>query len=398
MSVLEKFLKYVKFPTTSESEKEDRASSEGQYVLAEELRKELSDLGLSDISISPYGIVRGILKGDLGETMSFLAHMDTSPSAKGEGVKARVIDNYDGKDIELSPGILLKPSVFPTLKNQVGHTLIVTDGTTLLGGDDKAGIAIIMQAIEDIIKNKIPHHTIEVMFTTDEEIGIGSHHIDVDGMISKYGYTVDGGSSKYINNANFNAVSLEVTVKGRSVHPGSAKNKMINAIKYAMDFDRSLPQYERPEYTEKKEGFFHLNEINGNEEETHLSYIIRDFSPELLEHRRYIVRKSAEEINRFLGYEAVSYEMNDSYYNMEQILDKNPEVIGRIVKAYETLGLPYEYEAIRGATDGSQLSYRGLPCPNLGTGDYNCHGRFEYVDLNEMNDMVRIVKTIMTSK
>lgn len=397
MSVLEKFLKYVSFPTTSGEEKEGRASSEGQYVLAEELKNELTALGLDDISISPYGIVRAVLKGELKETMSFLAHMDTSPSAKGEGIKARVIENYDGKDIELSPGIILKPSEFPTLKKQVGHSLVVTDGTTLLGGDDKAGIAIIMQAIEELIKSKTPHHTIEVMFTTDEEIGIGSHHIDVDSMISKYGYTVDGGCSKYINNANFNAVSLEVTVKGRSVHPGSAKNKMINAIKYAMDFDRSLPQYERPEYTENKEGFFHLNDIRGNEEETHLSYIIRDFSPELLEHRRHLVRKSAEEINRNLGYEAVTYELNDSYYNMEQILEKNPEVIGRIVKAYEKLGLPYEYEAIRGATDGSQLSYRGLPCPNLGTGDYNCHGRFEYVDLNEMNDMVRIVKTIMSS-
>ncbi len=395
MTLVERFLKYVSFPTTSGEDREGKCSTDGQYVLAEELKKELSELGLTDISSNEYGIVYSTLKGEGNLTIALLAHMDTSPSASGENIKPRIIENYDGTDIELSQNIYLKPQEFETLKDKKGHKLIVTDGKTLLGGDDKAGIAIIMTVLDELIKENKKHVNIEVIFTTDEEIGTGVHHVEMDKIHAAYGYTVDGGSSKYINKSKFNAINMEVTIKGRSVHPGSAKNKMINANTYAMIYDHSLPQFERPEYTEKREGFFHLCEMKGSEEEVHLSYILRDFSKSDLDHRCYIAKKTAEEINHSLGYEAVEVTLIPCYNNMEDILEKNPQVIKRITDAYKSLNLDYEFEDIRGGTDGAQLSFRGLPCPNLGTGDYNCHGRFEYVDVNEMETMVKVLKQML---
>lgn len=252
-----------------------------------------------------------------------------------------------------------------------------------------------MTVLDELIKENKKHVNIEVIFTTDEEIGTGVHHVEMDKIHAAYGYTVDGGSSKYINKSNFNAINMEVTIKGRSVHPGSAKNKMINANTYAMIYDHSLPQFERPEYTEKREGFFHLCEMKGSEEEVHLSYILRDFSKSDLDHRCYIAKKTAEEINHSLGYEAVEVTLIPCYNNMEDILEKNPQVIKRITDAYKSLNLDYEFEDIRGGTDGAQLSFRGLPCPNLGTGDYNCLGRFEYVDVNEMETMVKVLKQML---
>ena len=395
MTLVERFLKYVSFPTTSGEDRGGKCSTDGQYVVAEELKKELSELGLTDISSNEYGIVYSTLKGEGNLTIALLAHMDTSPSASGENIKPRIIENYDGTDIELSQNIYLKPQEFETLKDKRGHKLIVTDGKTLLGGDDKAGIAIIMTVLDELIKENKKHVNIEVIFTTDEEIGTGVHHVEMDKIHAAYGYTVDGGSSKYINKSNFNAINMEVTIKGRSVHPGSAKNKMINANTYAMIYDHSLPQFERPEYTEKREGFFHLCEMKGSEEEVHLSYILRDFSKSDLDHRCYIAKKTAEEINHSLGYEAVEVTLIPCYNNMEDILEKNPQVIKRITDAYKSLNLDYEFEDIRGGTDGAQLSFRGLPCPNLGTGDYNCHGRFEYVDVNEMETMVKVLKQML---
>lgn len=395
MTLVERFLKYVSFPTTSGEDREGKCSTDGQYVLAEELKKELSELGLTDISSNEYGIVYSTLKGEGNLTIALLAHMDTSPSASGKNIKPRIIENYDGTDIELSQNIYLKPQEFETLKDKKGHKLIVTDGKTLLGGDDKAGIAIIMTVLDELIKENKKHVNIEVIFTTDEEIGTGVHHVEMDKINAAYGYTVDGGSSKYINKSNFNAINMEVTIKGRSVHPGSAKNKMINANTYAMIYDHSLPQFERPEYTEKREGFFHLCEMKGSEEEVHLSYILRDFSKSDLDHRCYIAKKTAEEINHSLEYEAVEVTLIPCYNNMEDILEKNPQVIKRITDAYKSLNLDYEFEDIRGGTDGAQLSFRGLPCPNLGTGDYNCHGRFEYVDVDEMETMVKVLKQML---
>lgn len=396
MNVVERFLKYVSYPTSSGPDREGRASTDGQYVLAEELMKELLELGVTDVRMNQYGIVSGIFKGTLEPTIALLAHMDTSPSASGENIKPRIIENYDGSDIELAKGITMRTEEFTTLKKQVGDDLIVTDGTTLLGGDDKAGIAIIMDALQRLRDSKEPHHTIEVIFTTDEEIGTGVHHVDSAALRAEYGYTVDGGSSHFINKANFNAANMEVAVRGRSVHPGSAKHKMINAIEIAIEFDRSLPAFERPEYTEQREGFFHLNEIRGNEELTQMSYIIRDFDEVLLKHRKWLIGQTAGEINRRLGYEAITYKIDDVYQNMEPILEKTPAVVDRIMAAYEALNIPYQFEDIRGGTDGSQLTYRNLPCPNLGTGDYNCHGRFEYVDINEMKQMVDVVCKMMT--
>lgn len=398
MTIVERFLKYVSYPTAAGKDREGKASTDGQYVLGEELTKELLDLGVEDITMNEYGIISGIFKGTLEPTIALLAHMDTSPSASGEDIKPRIIQKYDGKEIELSKNIVLKPSEFTTLKAQIGHDLIVTDGTTLLGGDDKAGIAIIMDVLERLKKSGEPHHSIQIIFTTDEEIGTGVHHVDTSKIVAKYGYTVDGGSSHFINKSNFNAANMEVTVCGRSVHPGSAKNKMINAIQIGIEFDQSLPRFEKPEYTEGREGFFHLNEISGNEECTHLSYIIRDFDEAVLKHRKWLIEQTSHEINKRLGYKAIDYKIEDVYKNMEAVLEDNPMVVDRIVSAYEALNIKYCFEDIRGGTDGAQLSYRGLPCPNLGTGDYNCHGRYEYVDIDEMKQMVEIVYKMMTIK
>lgn len=396
--VVEKFLKYVSYPTSSGAEREGKCSTDGQYVLGKELMKELKDLGLTEISMNEHGIVRAVLKGEYEPSIALSAHMDTSPDARGDGIKARVVEKYDGSDIELSKNIVLSPMVFPTLKEQVGHDLIVTDGTTLLGGDDKAGLAIIMTALEEVINEKLPHHSIEVLFTTDEEIGTGVHYVETDKLVSKFGYTVDGGCSKYISKSNFNAINMEVEITGRNVHPGSAKDKMINAITIGMEFDNSLPKYERPQYTCGREGFYHLNDFNGSCEKTTLGYIIRDFDTTILEHRVETVEKIKEEINKKYGYEAVKISLDRCYKNMEEIIDAMPEVIDRIVNAYKDLNLDYDFEDIRGGTDGAQLSFRGLPCPNLGTGDYNCHGRFEYVSINEMQDMVNVVKKIIATK
>lgn len=396
--VAEKFLKYVSYPTSSGQEREGKCSTDGQYVLAKEMMKELKELGLVDISMNDYGIVKATLKGEYDTCIALLAHMDTSPDAKGSDIKARVIEKYDGKDIVLSKNIIMSPDVFPSLKEQKGQDLIVTDGTTLLGGDDKAGMAIIMTALQEVIKEGLPHHTIEVLFTTDEEIGTGVHHVDTKGLKSKFGYTIDGGCSKYISKSNFNAVNMDVDIVGRNVHPGSAKDKMINAIEIGYEFNSSLPKYERPQYTTQREGFYHLNNIHGSVEEAHLGYIIRDFDKTLLDHRIETVKKVAGELNKKYGYEAVSIKLDYCYKNMEEIIEQNPEVINRVINAYKELNIPYDFEDIRGGTDGAQLSFRGLPCPNLGTGDYNCHGRFEYVSIDEMCDMVKVVKKIITTK
>lgn len=397
--IVERFLKYVGYETTSYEPKENEASSYGQYVLAKELAFELEELGAKDVTINEFGTVCATFKGDLeGPSIALIAHQDTSNSASGKDIKARIVD-YKGGTIELSTGISLDPEEFKHLQGKEGHKLIVTDGTTLLGGDDKAGIAIIMNVVERLIESKESHRTIRVIFSTDEEIGVGADHIKPEELQAEFGYTVDGGSCNLINVENFNAGRFSVTINGRSIHPGDAKDKMINAINVAVDFQSALPRYERPEHTSNREGFYHLMDICGNEEKCTMKYIVRDHDLGKLLHRIELAKQTAKRINDSYKAEIIVIEAEDnSYRNMLPELEKHPEVIERIIKAYDTLGIKYEFEPIRGGTDGATLTNRGFPCPNLGTGDYNCHGRFEFVDIDEMKTMSDIVMQIVKTK
>ena len=392
MGFKERFLNYVKIDTTSSEEYENRPSNSNEYELAKLLKYELEQLGVEDIKINEFATVYGYLPGDESlDSIYLIAHLDTSDQASGKNIKARSVV-YDGKPIELSKDIYLSEEEFDSLKDKVGHELIVTDGTTLLGGDDKAGIAIIMALLEVLHENpSIKHCPIEVIFNSDEEIGIGASHITTSLIKSKYGYTIDGGALKYINVENFNAASLDVKIHGRSIHPGDAKDKMINSINVGYDFHSSLPSYLRPEHTEGRVGFYHLCNIQGNEEYTEMNYIVREHSRCKLENMLSIARHAARRINDIYGHEVIELDIKNQYNNMKEIIDKNPNIISRIEKAYQKLNIVYEFEPIRGGTDGAQLTFMGYPTPNIATGDYNCHGRFEYVDVNESNTVIDIL-------
>lgn len=399
MKLEERFLKYISFDTTSDEEFKDKASNENEYKLAEFLKNELLELGLKNININKYGTVYGYLEGDNSlESVYLISHLDTSNQAKGGPINPRIV-TYDGKPIELSKGIYLNEEEFETLKDKVGHKLIVTDGTTLLGGDDKAGIAIIMCLLQYYVEHpEIKHCPIEVIFNSDEEIGIGASHIDTKLIKSEYGYTIDGGALKYINIENFNAASMNVYIKGRSIHPGSAKDKMINAINVGIMFHESLPNILRPENTSDRVGFYHLGNIKGSEENCELDYIVREHDNKKLEYMLELAKLSADRINEKLGTNAITLDIKNSYKNMKDILDKNKNIVSRIENAYKTLAIPYEFEPIRGGTDGAQLTFMGYPTPNIATGDYNCHGRFEYVDLDESYQVLEILKEMTLIK
>jgi len=394
MDFLKRFLKYVSYNTTSDENNisENQASSQGQYVLAKELEKELKELGGEDIYINKFGTVHAYFKGDIDREPIFLnSHMDTSPACSGENIKPRIIENYDGKDIQLNPNIMMKVQEFPTLKKSVGHTLVVTNGETLLGADDKAGIAIIMSMLDYFVENKIKHAPIEVVFSTDEEIGQGASHIDVDKLVSKTGFTIDGGDIDYVAIENFNASSMIVNIKGRSIHPGSAKDKMINAINVGIDFHNSLPRYLRPEDTQDREGFYHLTGIQGNEEFTKLEYIIREHNVNRIKMMEDYAKLACRRINDYYGEEVVSINIKESYKNMLPEINKHPGILKLIDEIYVKNGMKYELEPIRGGTDGATLTYKGKPCPNLGTGGYNFHGRFEYLDVTQSKLMIKML-------
>lgn len=396
MTLLERFLKYVSFETTALEEKEDRASNDLIYKLADELLSELQELNPSEISINQYGAVDAKFAGDSSLPMiALLAHMDTSNQASGKNVKPQIIHNYDGKDIKLNDELTLSPNQFPTLNNAINHTIICTSGDTLLGGDDKAGIAIIMTALNDILKSNVKHRPLEIIFTTDEEIGADAEHVSMDIVKAKYGYTIDGGDYRYISTESFTAYSMKVSVKGQSIHPGSAKDKLVNASTILMRFHNDLPIALRPEETDNRQPFYHLCEMSGSEDKATGNYIIRSFDENEMQQLISLAKLTAERINSHLGYEAITLSINDQYHNMKTVLDKYPEIQQEMEKVYSKLNIKYEYEAIRGGTTGSQLSFKGLPCPNLGTGDYNMHGKYEYVDYNEMEKMVDVVKELM---
>lgn len=396
MTLLERFLKYVSFETTALEEKEDAASNEKIYALTREMTRELQELHPDEISVNRFGVVDCKFKGIEDKPgVAFLAHMDTSNQASGKDVKPKIVKDYDGKDLELGEGLSLTRAMFPSLDHSIGHTLITTSGDTLLGGDDKAGIAIIMTALHEILENNIAHRPLEIIFTTDEEIGADAHHISMENVDSKYGYTIDGGDPHYIAIESFTAYAMDVHVQGKSIHPGSAKDKLVNASNVLMHFHNALPEYLKPEDTDERSPFYHLCEMKGNEDHASGSYIIRSFDEDEMKKMIELALFTAKRMNEKLGYEAIRLDIHEQYHNMRQVMEKYPEITKEVESVYQMLHMDYEYEAIRGGTTGSQLSFMGLPCPNLGTGDYNMHGRYEYVDYDEMESMVSVVKELM---
>ncbi|MBR4889287.1 MAG: peptidase T [Clostridia bacterium] len=405
MAALEKLLHYVSFETTSADNSETYPSTLTQLVLAKELKKELEEMGTSNVRMSEYGYVMAEVPATPGyenaPAIGLIAHMDTSNAAPGGNIKPAIVKNYDGGTILLNEekNITMSPEDFPTLRENVGQDLVVTDGTTLLGGDDKAGIAIIMAAAERLLKNEVPHGRVCIGFTPDEEVGGGTDHFDIADFNADFAYTLDGGAMGEIEYENFNAASAEVVVHGRSIHPGSSKNKMINALLVGIEFNSMLPGFEIPAHTEGYEGFQHLMFMNGNEEETVLKYIIRDHDMEKFTAKKKLFEKVAAYMNEKYGYEIVSLTLKDSYYNMKSLFEGHMDIIERANEAYRACGVKNPHSVpIRGGTDGARLSYDGLLCPNLSTGGYNYHGRFEYVSIDYMEKMVDVVMELVKVK
>ncbi len=405
-SVVDKFLRYVKIDTQSWSPSDTFPSTEKQKDLGRLLAKELQEMGASDVRFDGqfgyvYATVPSTLKeGKTAPVLGFIAHMDTSMAISGKNVKPRIVENYPGGDIVLNEAlsIVLKADENPELAGCVGKSLIVTDGTTLLGADDKAGVAEIMAMAEYLLAHpEIEHGTVRIGFTPDEEVGGGVDHFDVEGFGADYAYTVDGGALGELEYENFNASDVVLHVNGCSVHPGSAKGKMRNAILLAQEFQTLLPAHEAPEATEGYEGFYHPGTIQGNVEHVDVDYIIRDHDREKFEEKKAFFRKAAEFLNAKYGDGTIMVDMKDSYYNMkEKILPENAHLIDNAVKAMEMEEVSPQIIPIRGGTDGARLSFMGLPCPNLCTGGQNCHGKFEYACIESMETTVKILLNIIS--
>lgn len=397
---LERFLRYVRIDTQSAMDAEGFPSTAKQLDLARVLVEELTALGMDEVKLDEYGYVTATLPANIetsAPVVGFLAHMDTSPSASGADVKPRVIENYDGQDIVLNAekNILLSPRDFPKLWESKGERLVVTDGTTLLGADDKAGIAAIIGAMAYLIAHpEIPHAKLRVGFTPDEEVGEGVKFFDVPGFGADFAYTVDGGKAGEFSYENFNAAGAKIKINGRSVHPGTSKGKLKSAIQVAIDFHNLLPVFDRAEHTEKREGFIHLTEMAGEAESAHLTYIIRDHDEAKFEHLKQEVQQAADFINHRYGAGTLELEIRDQYFNMRKMIETRPEIIEVALKAYRAVGLEPVEEAVRGGTDGSRLSYMGLPTPNIFTGGRNGHGRFEYLSVNDLEKATEVVVII----
>ena len=398
MDLVERFINYTKFDTQSSEDSDSVPSTSKQLEFAKYLKKELEDEGLSDVEMDDMGYIYATLKGNTKKetpTIGFISHMDTSPDASGKDVKARIIRNYDGNDIELSPGIISSVSKFPELKAHKGEDIIVTDGTTLLGADDKAGIAEIVQAMCYLRDhNEIKHGDIRVGFNPDEEIGMGAHHFDVDKFACDWAYTVDGGDLGDLEYENFNAAGAKIKIKGVSVHTGYAKGKMVNASRLAVEFQNMIPEDETPEATEGYQGFYHLIGIESRCEEAKLSYIIRDHDRSKFEDRKKFIADCAKKLNEKYGEGTCTAEINDQYYNMKEKIDPNMYVIDIVLKAMQESGVRPKVEPIRGGTDGAQLSFRGLPCPNIFAGGVNFHGPYEFVSIQVMQKAVEVIVKI----
>jgi tripeptide aminopeptidase len=400
-SVIQKFLKYVKFDTRADQSSSSVPSSSKQLNLARELVEELRELGLSDVTLDDNGYVMATLPGNIDKsvpTIGFIAHMDTAPDMSGEGVNPQIIENYNGEDIILNKelGVVLSPSDFPELKNYIGKDLITTDGTTLLGADDKAGIAEIMAAVEYLVKHpEIPHGDVKVGFTPDEEIGRGANHFDVEKFNADFAYTMDGGTIGELQYENFNAAGAKITIQGRNVHPGTAKNKMINSALVANEFISMLPQDETPADTSGYEGFYHLTAIKGEVEETELRFIIRDFDKDSFENRKLILENTVKKLNGIYGKELISLEIKDQYFNMREKVEPVKYIVDIAFKAMEESGVTPIVRPIRGGTDGARLSFMGLPTPNIFTGGENYHGKFEYIPTYSMEKAVEVIVKII---
>ncbi len=388
MTLVDRFLKYVKFDTQSDELTNITPSSPGQMIFAEALRDELTEMGLEDITLDDNGYLMATLPANDAQapTIGFIAHLDTSPDMSGHNVKPRIVENYDGGDIILNKelNIVLSPSEFPELLHYVGQDLIVTDGTTLLGADDKAGVAEIISAIDHLQKHpEIKHGKIRIAFNPDEEIGQGAHKFDVALFGADWAYTMDGGEVGELEYENFNAAVAKITFTGRNVHPGYAKHKMLNSLRVANQFAIMLPRWETPEHTEGYEGFYHLCGMEGDVEKTVLTYIIRDFDRDRFERRKKEFEHLARKINNeFPG--CCHLEIKDQYYNMREKVEPMMHIIEVAEKAIKNVGVVPRVVPIRGGTDGAQLSFKGLPCPNLFAGGLNFHGRYEFVPIQSM--------------
>ena len=396
MNLVERFLNYTQFDTQSAEESQTVPSTAKQLVFAKYLKKELEDEGLQDVEMDEKGYIYATLPANCKQevpTIGFISHYDTSPDCSGADIKPRIVEHYDGQDIELSQGIVLSPQKFPELLGHVGEDLIVTDGHTLLGADDKAGIAEIVQAMTWLRDHpEVKHGRIRVAFNPDEEIGMGAHHFDVEKFGCQWAYTMDGGDLGELEYENFNAASAKILIKGVSVHPGYAKGKMVNANALAAEFAAMLPADERPETTEGYEGFYHLIGLQANTEQGKLSYIIRDHDRQKFEARKRFVKACAEKMNQKYGEGTVTADVNDQYYNMrEKIEPDNMHVIDLVLKAMQQAGVAPRVKPIRGGTDGAQLSFKGLPCPNIFAGGLNFHGPFEFVPIQSMEKAMQVV-------
>lgn len=398
--IIERFTTYVKVDTQSDESVDTCPSTPGQLTLGNMLVDELKSIGMQDAPIDENGYVMATLPSNTEKdvpTIGFLAHVDTATDFTGKNVNPQIIESYDGKDIVLNkqPQVTLSPDQFPELSGYKGHTLITTDGTTLLGADNKAGIAEIMTAMDYLIKHpEIKHGTIRVAFTPDEEIGRGPHKFDVKRFNASFAYTVDGGPLGELEYESFNASAAKITIKGNNVHPGTAKGKMINSAKIAMKLNSLSLADEAPEYTEGYEGFYHLLSIQGDIEETKLHYIIRDFDKENFQNRKETMKRAVEELQNEYGQDRILLDMNDQYYNMREKIEPVIEIVNIAKQAMENLGIEPKISPIRGGTDGSRLSYMGLPTPNIFTGGENFHGKFEYISVDNMVKAVNVIVEI----
>lgn len=394
-----RFLRYISIDTQSSEESETTPSTAKQFDLAKVVKSEMEALGLKDVSLDDKCYLMGTLPSNTDKkipVIGFLSHFDTSPDMSGANVKPQIIENYNGGDILLNKELTLSPALFPELKEYIGHTLITTDGTTLLGADDKAGIAEIMTAVEYLVQHpEIKHGTIKIGFTPDEEIGRGVDFFNVKKFSADFAYTMDGGGSGELEYENFNAAKLVVKVQGRNVHPGYAKDKMINAMLVAIEFNEMLPVNMRPEFTEGYDGFYHLTHMEGTVENASLVYIVRDHDRKKFETKKSLAVETAKFINTKYGEEICKAELTDQYYNMREMVEPVYHVVETARQAMEAVGVVPKIQPIRGGTDGARLSFMGLPCPNIFAGGMNFHGKFEYVSLDVMNQATEVILKIL---
>lgn len=399
MNVIERFLNYVSYDTQSDPDSDTTPSSAKQLKLARALVEEMKAMGIQDAHVDESGIVYGSIPATIQgvKPMGFIAHMDTSPDMSGTNVKPRIIENYDGGVIVLNEEkkITMSPDDFDSLKDKKGKKLIVTDGTTLLGADDKAGIAEILTMVEELINSELPHGEIKLAFTPDEEVGRGADNFDVKKFGAAFAYTVDGGEVDSVDYENFNAASAVVDIQGLSIHPGDAKGKMINALLVGMEFHQLLPVFDNPAYTQGYEGFHHLTDMSGECEKAQMSYIIRNHDEALFQKQKEQFVQAAAYMNQKYPDGTITLTIKDSYANMRQIIEQDMSIIDLVKRSMKDIGIEPVSHAIRGGTDGARLTYDGLPCPNLGTGGYNYHGKYEFACVDEMEQSVALLLKIV---